>query len=407
MPDICLDHQSATPLRPEVFEAMRPFLTGDGFGNPSSLHQHGLRARDAIAKAREQVAAFVGAESPEDILFTSDGSESINLAVKGVAWANQRRGRHLVASATEHPAVLESIAFLEKQGFASSLVSVDGEGRLGVESFDEALTDETVLACVHQANHDIGTIQPLEALAAICADRGVPLLLDAEAAAGWLPLQAARPGIGLLSFSPHRFGGPKGVGVLYRHRRTRLTNLIHGGIQEGGFRAGTENVAAIVGAGAACELVGPAVRARAEQAARLQRRLWEGIQARVPYVKLNGPPPGPARLGASLNVSFEFVEGEGLLLILDTQGIAVASGTSCVSKALKVSHVLKAIGADHTLAQGSVLFSLADSNTDAEIDTVLDVLPKVVEKLRGLSPLWDEFERGLIDSVIAPRPVLK
>ena len=407
MPNIYLDHQAATPLRPEVFQAMEPFLVGDGFGNPSSLHQHGLRVRDALARAREQVATFLNAESPEEILFTSDGTESANLATKGVAWASQKRGRHLLTSAIEHPAVMESIDFLEKQGFESTRLPVDREGRINSASVAEALKNETILACVHHANYDVGTVQPIAEIAEACAVRGVPLFVDGESSAGWMALDVQGIGCALASFSPHKFGGPKGVGVLYRHRRARLASLIHGGVQEGGWRAGVENVAGIIGAGVACEVAGRNLRQRAENAGRLQRRLWDGLKARVPFIKLNGPEPGPGRVCASLNISFEFVEGEGLLLMLDTRGIAVASGTSCVSKALKVSPVLQAIGSDYALGQGSVLFSLGESNTETEIDTVLEVVPRTVERLRDLSPMWDEFQRGLVDSVIAPRAVSK
>ncbi len=401
--DIYLDHQAATPLRPEVFAAMEPFLTGPAFGNPSSLHQHGLRVRDALERAREQVAGLIGAASPEEILFTSDGTESVNLAVKGVAWAGQRRGNHLVTSAAEHPAVLESVAFLEKQGFQSTRVPVDAEGRIDPERVGGAITDQTLLVGVHHANHDLGTIQPVARIGAAVAGRGVPLLVDAESSVGWLAVDVQAMGASLLTFSPHKLGGPKGVGVLYRHRRARLTSLIHGGAQEGGWRAGVENVAGLVGAGAACALAAQELAARAAQAVRLQRRLWEGLQARAPYVKLNGPEPGPGRVSASLNVSFEFVEGEGLMLMLDTQGIAVASGTTCASKALKVSPVLRAIGLDPSLAQGSVLFSFGPANTESEIDQVLEVLPKTLARLRGLSPAWDDFEHGRADSVINPR----
>ena len=407
MPHIYLDHQSATPMRPEVVQAMEPFLSGDGFGNPSSLHQHGLKVRDALARAREQVAAFLHAESPEEILFTSDGTESANLAVKGVAWASQRRGRHLVASAIEHPSVTESMAFLEKQGFESTRVSVDREGRIDPASIAGALKKDTILTCVHHANYDVGTVQPIHEISDICAAAGVPVYVDAESAAGWLDLDVQRTGCALASFSPHKLGGPKGVGVLYRHHRARLVNLIHGGVQEGGWRAGVENVAGIIGAGVACEIAARHLRQRAEQVGRLQRRFWEGLKAKVPFIKLNGPEPGPDRICASLNISVEFVEGEGLLLMLDTKGIAVASGTSCVSKALKVSPVLQAIGTDHALGQGSVLLSLGESNSEAEIDAVLEVLPKTVGRLRDLSPMWHEFQRGLIDSVITPRAVSK
>jgi len=406
MANVYLDYLSATPILPEVLDAMRPFLEGDGFGNPSSLHQHGLRVRDALDVARSQVAAFLHADSPEEIIFTSDGTESINLAVKGVAWANQRRGRHVVATTVEHPAVLESIDFLESQGYESSRVGVDAAGFVALAAFGEVLKEGTILACAHLANHDIGTIQPVAELGKVCADRGVPLLVDAEAAAGWMAINVKAAGALLLSFSPHRFGGPKGVGVLYRHRRARLTSLVHGGVQEGGFRAGTESVAAIVGAGVACEVAGRNHRERAARVSGLQRRLWEGLKSKVPYIKLQGPEPGPGRLCSSLNVSLEFVEGEGLLLMLDTQGVAIASGTSCASKALKISPVLQAIGCDHALAQGSVLMSLGASSTEAEIDAALEIIPRTVSRLRELSPMWDEFQRGLIDSTIAPRATL-
>ena len=402
MPRIYLDHQSATPLLPEAFEAMRPFFT-EAFGSAGSLHEHGLRARDALAKAREQVAAFINAESAEDIIFTSDGTESANLAVKGAAYASQRRGNHLVVTTAEHPSVLGSVEFLEKHGFKATRLRVDREGFIDPKAVREAMTEKTVLVAVHLANHDVGSIQPVREIADITADQGVALYVDAEAAAGWIPVDVQALGASLVSFSPHKFYGPKGAGVLYRGRRARLASLLHGGVQEGGLRAGVENVPAIVGAGVACEIAVRELSRRAAHVAKLQRRLWDGIRERVPFVKLNGPEPGPRRLGTSLNVSVEFVEGEGLLLMLDTQGIAVASGTSCVSKALKVSPVLTAMGVEHTLAQGSILLSLGQDNTEADIDAVLDTLPRIVEKLRGMSPPWDEFQRGAVDSVVSPR----
>jgi cysteine desulfurase len=402
MPSVYLDHQAATPLLPEAFDAMRPFFA-EAFGNASSLHQHGLRVRDALTKAREQMAAFIGAESTEDIIFTSDGTESANLAVKGVAYANQRRGNHIVVSATEHPSVLGSVEFLAKQGFTCTKVKVNPEGFVNPEDVRAALTDKTILVAVHHANHDIGTIEPVRAIGEIVAERGIAFYVDAEASAGWLPVDVRELGATLLSFSPHKFYGPKGVGVLYRNRRARLDGILHGGTQEGGRRAGTENIPAIVGAGVAAEAAARDLPKRVAHIARLQRRLWEGLKAKVPYLKLNGPEPGPRRLGTNLSISAEFVEGEGLLLMLDARGIAVASGTSCVSKSLKVSHVLSAIGLDHALGQAAILLTPGKDTTDAEIDYVLETLPQVVNKLRGMSPAWDEFERGAVDSVITPR----
>ncbi len=397
MRNVHLDHQSATPVLPDVFKAMCPFFS-EAFGSPSSLHQQGLRARDAIAKAREQVATFLNAESPEDIIFTSNGTESANFAVKGAAWAGQRKGNHIVTSAVEHPAVLNSVEFLAKHGFTATRVKVDGEGLVSPADVRAAFTGKTVLVAVQHANPDLGTIQPVADIAHAAADAGVPFFVDADASAGWLPLDVRKLGACLVSFSPHRFGGPKGIGVLYRNRRVRLTNLIHGGAQEGGRRAGIENVPAIIGAGVACELAAKELKSRAERAARLQRRLWDGVRKSVPHVKLNGPEPGALRLPNHLNFSTEFAEGEGLMLLLDMQGIAVASGTTCASKELKISPVLQAIGLDHALAQASVILTLGADNTTAEVDTFLEVFPKVVAKLRGMSPQWDEFQRGLVKS---------
>ena len=401
MSNVYLDHQAATPVLPEVFEAMRPFFT-EHFGNASSLHSHGLRARDALAKAREQMAALIGAESPEDILFTSDGTESANLAIKGAAYANQKRGNHIVVSAIEHPAVLRSVEFLETQGFTSTKVKVDANGLVNPDSVRKAITDQTILVAVHHVNHDIGTIEPVREIGDIAAERGIAFYVDAEASAGWLPVNVRELGATLLSFSPHRFYGPQGVGVLYRSRRARLTGILHGGAQEGGRRAGVENIPAIVGAGVAAEIAGRELSQRAAHVARLQRKLWDGLRAKIPRLKLNGPPPGPQRIGTNLNLSAEFVEGEGLLLMLDARGIAVASGTSCVSKSLKVSHVLSAIGLEQGLGQAANMLSLGKDNTDAEIDYVLETLPQVVARLRGMSPMWDEFQRGAVNSAIVP-----
>ena len=399
MPSVYLDHQAATPLLPEAFEAMRPYFT-EHFGNASSLHSHGLRARDALAKAREQMAAFIGAESAEDILFTSDGTESANLAIKGAAYANQKRGNHIVLSAIEHPAVLRSVEFLETQGFTSTQVKVNANGLVNPAAVREAMTDQTVLVAVHHVNHDVGAIEPVREIGAIVAERGIAFYVDAEASAGWLPVNVRELGATLLSFSPHRFYGPQGVGVLYRSRRARLTSILHGGAQEGGRRAGVENIPAIVGAGVAAEIAARDLPKRTAHVARLQRKLWEGLQAKIPHLKLNGPPLGPQRISTNLNLSAEFVEGEGLLLMLDARGIAVASGMSCVSKSLKMSHVLSAMGLDQGLGQAAIMLSLGKDTTDADINYVVETLPSVVSKLRGMSPLWDEFQRGTVKSAI-------
>jgi cysteine desulfurase len=389
MRHVYLDHQSATPLLPEALEAMRPFLAA-AFGNPSSPHQHGLRARDALAEARAQVARLINAESPEHIIFTSDGTESANLALKGAAWAQQDRGRHIVLSQTEHPALLHSAAFLEARGFSCARVPVDAQGFVDPERVRAAITDKTILIAIHLVNHEIGTVEPIPQIAAIAHDKGIPFYVDAEAAAGWLPVDVQALGTDLLSFSPHRFYGPKGVGVLYRHRRARLTPLLHGGDQEGGRRAGVENVAGIVGAGVAAHIAQRELPQRAAHCARLQQRLWEGLRAAVPRLKLNGPEPGPRRSPVNLNLSAEGAEGEGQLLLLDTRGIAVAAGSACVTKSLRASHVLEAIGLDPALAQAAIIFSLGRDNTDEDINCVLEIFPTVAAKLRALSPSWKE-----------------
>lgn len=401
MKHVFLDHQSATPLLPEVFEEMKPYFT-EAFGNPSSLHQHGLRVREALKTARSRVAALINAESEEEIFFTSDGTESANLAIKGVAYANERRGKHLVISSIEHPSIVNSVEFLEKQGWTCTRVPVDPVGRIKPEDVAAALTDKTVLVAIHHVNHDIGTIEPIREIGKIVNERGIAFYVDCESSAGWLPIDVQAMGANLVSFSPHRFYGPKGVGILYRNRKARLVSIIHGGVQEGGRRAGTENVPAIVGGGLAAEIALRELPARAAHVAKLQARLWKGLHERIPYIKLNGPEPGPDRIGTNLNLSTEFIEGEGQLLSLDVAGIAVASGSSCVSKSLKISHVLAAIGLDHALAQGNIIMTLGKDNTEEEMDFVVAAFEKIVQKLRGMSPMWEEFERGEIDSVIQP-----
>lgn len=398
---VFLDHQSATPLLPEVFEEMKPFFL-EAYGNPSSLHQHGLRVRDALKKARQRVAAMIHAESDEEVFFTSDGTESANLAIKGVAYANERRGKHLVVSAIEHPSVMQSVEFLEKQGWTCTRVPVDPEGRVKPADVAAAITPQTTLVAVHHVNHDIGTIEPIQEIGRITNEKGVPLYVDCEASAGWLPIDVQAMGANLVSFSPHRFYGPKGVGILYRNRKARLVSILHGGVQEGGRRAGTENVPAIVGGGFAAEIAQRELSTRAAHVARLQKRLYEGLKAKIPYLRLNGPEPGPDRIGTNLNISTEFIEGEGQLLSLDVSGVAVASGSSCVSKSLKISHVLGAIGLDHALAQGNIIMTLGKDNTEAEVDYVVETFAQIVTKLRRMSPMWDEFQQGVIDSVIQP-----
>ncbi len=392
---IFLDYQSATPLLPEARAAMEP-LWSDGFGNVSSLHRLGLEAREMIDHARAQIAAFIGADDPEEVYFTSTGTESCNWAIKGVAWANQRRGNHIIISATEHFAVLQSADWLARQGFSVTKIPVDAEGIVSPEDVRRAMTDKTILISIHQVNHELGTIEPLAEIGRIAAEYGIAFHTDAVAGAGWVPVRVRELGVSLLSLAPHRFYGPNGVGVLWCDRHTKFSPLIHGGFQEGGWRAGTENVPAIVGAGVAAEIAARELTRRTSHVARLQKKLAEGIFGRIQYLRLNGPPMGPHHAPHLLNLSIEFVEGEAMVLSLDMKGIAVASGSACVSKAQKISHVLTAIGCPPDLAQGSVLFSFGQDNADADIKEVLDTFPGIVTRLRGMSATWAEFQRGEI-----------
>jgi cysteine desulfurase len=387
-PRIYLDHLATTPLLPAAREAMLPFLAGQ-FGSASSIHQWGLAARDAVAGARAQCAACINAESPEDILFTSSGTESVNHAIKGLAWHPRRRGSHVVCSAIEHPSVLGAIEFLKRDGVTCTRVPVEGTGRIDPERVREAITDETFLVAVHAANHDLGTLQPVAELAAMAHAAGATFLVEANYAGGWLPVDVQALGIDLLTLAPHRFYGPKGVGVLYRNRRTRLAPLIHGGSQESGLRAGAENVAGIVGAGVAAEVAGRELAARSRHTGEMQQRLWSAIERAIPQVSLHGPAPGTGRLVTHLNLAPAGTEGEGLMLMCDAQGIAIGSGTACLLKSLKSSPALAAIGVSPELARAAVLISPGQDTTAEEVDHFAEVFTKQVQRLREMSPGWE------------------
>jgi len=382
---VYLDHLAGTPLATEVREAMRPFLE-ERFGSASSLHSHGLAAREAIGTAREQCAELING-TPEEILFTSSGTEANNLAVKGVALAQRERGNHIVLSNIEHPSIDQSVVWLEDNGFTTTRVPVDGEGRVAPDNIANATTDQTILIATHHANHDLGTVQNISTIGAIASEHSIPFLVDATASGGWLPIDAPAANISLLSLAPYRFHGPQGVGVLYRNRRVPLAPQIHGGVQEDGLRAGTENIAVIAGAGAAAALAIPT------HLGDLQRHLHEGLMERVEHILLNGPNPGPGRLPSQLNYSIEHIEGEGLALALDLRGIAIASGAACVTKNMAVPPALAAIGLDAALAKGNVLLSLGRDTSADDIDHVLGVIPKQVDKLRAMSPTWGALKK--------------
>lgn len=366
---------------------MRPYFS-EWFGNCSSVHSLGLQARDALAEARERFAAFIHAESADEIIFTSGGTESANLAIKGVAYASQRRGNHIIVSETEHPAVLKSVEFLESQGFSCTRIPVDSQGFVRAEAVRDAITEKTILISVHHANHDIGTIEPIRAIADVAQERGIPLFVDAIASGGWCPIDVQALGATLLSLSPHRFYGPKGAGVLYRNRSARLQGIIQGGVQESGRRAGTENVPAVVGAGVAAKIADRELNSRMAHCANLQLALWNGLNSRLPEIRLVGPDLGGSRLPHTLNVCFAGTEGEGIALSCDLKGIAISSGPSCINKSAKISHVLTAVGVEQSLAKGSVMMSVGKDNTKEEIEHAVEVITKVVVHHRELSPTW-------------------
>jgi len=387
-----LDHIAATPVRPEVFEAMRPFFT-DVFGNPQSLHSAGQEALAAVDAARDEVAALVGASASE-IHFTASGSEANNFAVKGMAVGQQARGRHIVVSAIEHTSVLNSVKALERSGFTSTLVPVDRTGRIDPAEVEKALTKETVLVSVMTANSEVGTVEPVAEIAAVCRSRGVLFHTDAVAAAGNIPVDVKTLGVDALSLAGDQFYGPKGAAALYVRKGARILPLIDGGIQEGGRRGGTENVAGIVGLGRAAALARAEMASRTAALVPLRDRLLDELPRRVEHVLVTGSRTD--RLPHHASFCIEFVEGEAMLLFLDMKGIAASSGSACTSKALKASHVLLAMGLDHATAQGSLVFSLIDGTTGGDIETLFEAFPPIVERLRGMSPLYTQYlkERG-------------
>jgi cysteine desulfurase len=386
---VYLDHAATTPLDPRVLEAMLPYFS-DRFGNPSSIHRVGRQSLDALDEARDSVAAILGTNAKE-IVFTSGGSEADNLAIKGVALAQRQAGRgaHIISCVTEHHAVLHPLEFLADFGFEVTLLPVDQDGLVNPADLRTALRSDTVLVSIMYGNNEIGTVQPITELAAICRERGVPFHTDAVQAPGALPLQVRELGVDLMTLAAHKFYGPKGVGVLYVRRGTPLSPQLNGGGQERRRRAGTENVAGIVGLAAALRY---AEAERVEQVARitaLRDRLWDGIKANVPYVSLNGH--ASQRLPNNLNVTIDFIEGESILLLLDQHGIAASSGSACSSGSLEASHVLLALGLPSERAIGAVRFSLGTSTTSDDIDYVIDTLPPLVERLRSVSPVYREL----------------
>ncbi|WP_295588102.1 cysteine desulfurase NifS [uncultured Oscillibacter sp.] len=385
------DNAATTAMSQTALEAMLPCLR-ETYANPSSLHSPGQRAAEQLAQAREIFARNLGA-SPAEITFTSGGSESDNQALRSGAMLGLRKGKkHIVSTKFEHHAVLHTLQALEKEGFEVTLLDIPPDGVVTAEQVREAIRPDTALVSVMFANNEIGTIQPIADIAAVCREAGVLFHTDAVQAAGHLPIDVGALGVDLLSLSAHKFHGPKGVGVLYARRGVALTNVIYGGAQERGKRAGTENVPGIVGAAAAFDEACARMAENAEKVTVLRDKLIAGLTA-IPHTVLNGD--AARRLPGNVNVCFEGIEGESLLLMLDAQGIAASSGSACTSGSLDPSHVLLALGRPHEVAHGSLRLSLSHYNTEADVDHILSVVPGVVEYLRNMSPVWDELERGV------------
>ncbi len=389
MRKVYLDNAATTPLLPEVSEAMLPYL-GEFFGNPSSLHDWGDPAREAIEVARVQVAQLIGANA-EEIIFTGSGTESNNFAIKGLALASQARGKHVIISAIEHFSVLHSARTLEKWGFELTLVPVDKYGVVDPKAVRQSIRKDTVLVSVVHANGEVGTIEPIAEIAKITRENNVTFHTDAVATAGTIPVDIKELGIDALSLAGNQFYGPKGVGALWVRKGVRIMPLLDGGVQEGGRRAGTENIPAIVGLGRAAELARTSMEARIEHLTPLRDRLLAELPAKIDHVVVTGHPRH--RLPGNASFCVRFIEGESMLMLLNSQGIAVSSGSACTSRALKASHVLIAMGLSHELAQGSVLFTFGVDTTSEDVDYVLEVMPAIVDRLRQMSPLYSKFSK--------------
>ena len=383
---IYMDNAATTRVSEPVAQAMMPYLT-EVFGNPSSVHSFGREARKALDHARAQVGQALGAE-PKEIYFTGCGTESDNWAIRGAAYAHKDKGNHIITTTIEHHAVLHTCEQLEKEGFEVTYLEVDEYGRVDVKALEAAIRPTTVLISVMAANNEIGALEPIEEIGRIAREHKVLFHTDAVQAIGSVPFDVKRMNIDMLSLSGHKFHAPKGVGALYIRSGVRIDRFIRGGAQERGQRAGTENLASIVGMGRAIELATQNLEAHNAKLSALRDRLIQGILSNIPEVRLNGHPT--MRLPGNVNVSIRYIEGESLLLSLDLKGIAASSGSACTSGSLDPSHVLLAIGLPHEIAHGSLRFSLSEENTEAEVDYVIDTLREIVDRLRAMSPLYNQ-----------------
>jgi len=388
---VYLDNAATTPVKKEVLDAMMPYFT-EKFGNPSSIYRLGQETRAAIDEAREKVAKAINA-SPREIFFTGGGSESDNWAIKGIAFANRNKGDHIITTKIEHHAVLHTCKYLEKNGFKVTYLDVDEYGTVDIDQLKKSITDKTILISIMFANNEIGTIQPIKEIGNIARENNVYFHTDAVQAVGNIKIDVKDLNIDLLSMSAHKLYGPKGIGALYIRQGVKIDSYIHGGAQEKNRRAGTENIPGIVGFGKAIELAYENIDEHNSKLIKLRDKLIKGIYDNIDYVRLNGHPEN--RLPGNVNFSFEFIEGESLLLSLDMVGISASSGSACTSGSLDPSHVLLAIGLPHEIAHGSLRLTLGDFNTEEDVDYVIENLVKIVDRLRQMSPLYENVKKNI------------
>ncbi len=390
MTKVYMDHIAAAPVLDEAYEAMLPYFK-EHFGNPSSIHGLGEEAENALTDAREKVAGLIGADAKE-IFFTSCGTESNNWALKGIAEANKNKGNHIVISGVEHFSIMHAVKALERNGFSITYLPVDSYGTVDPAEVERAIGSGTILVSVQLANPEVGTIQPISEISKILKEKKIVFHTDAVAAVGRIPVDVSELGVDMLSLAANNFYGPKGAAALWIRKGVRPAPLLDGGIQENGKRAGTENVPAIVGMGVAAQIAGRELGTRAPHLRELRDNLQKGLQDNIEDVQVMGHPE--QRLPGIASVAVNYIEGESVLLFLDMDGVQVASGSACISRSLKVSHVMLAMGIDSGAAQGSLLFSLGKDNTQADVDKVIEVLPPIVQRLRDMSPLYRKAKSG-------------
>lgn len=387
---VYFDYSATTPMKKEVLDEMLPFFNTE-FGNPSSIHSFGRHGKSVLDTSRDRIAKTLNAKS-EEIFFTGGGTEADNWAIKGVAYANKNKGNHIITTKIEHHAVLHTCEYLEKEGFEVTYLDVDEYGLIDVNDVKNAIKDTTILISIMFANNEIGTVQPIKEIGEVTKEKGVIFHTDAVQAYGNIVMDVNDLNIDLMSISAHKVYGPKGVGALYIRKGTKIHQLIHGGAQEKRRRAGTENIPGIVGFGKAAEMAYENIEDHINKLLDLRDKLTKGLMDKIPYTKLNGHPT--KRLPGNVNLSFEFIEGESLLLSLDMVGIAGSSGSACTSGSLDPSHVLMAIGLNHETAHGSLRLTIGDFTTEEDIDYVIEKLPPIVDRLRQMSPLYEKVKGG-------------